>query len=198
MPFCCGAVTLPAPSPTPTARPSRISRLRFIRDDSGWWQHIRSANTNAAGYYDIDGLATGTYRLGFQDGGWPDTYTTEYYDDAPDVDSATDVSVIAEITTPGIDAALSGGGNIAGMVSDSGGLPLANIYVEAFQYEYSGYGLYVWRLKQWSITDSGGNYNMAGLPDGAYRVGFFDRPALTPTPITTTPMALKAPMISPY
>ena len=64
------------------------------RLNGGTWQSVSSDSTDSAGQYDISGLTAGTYRVGFSDSSG--NYLEEYYDNKPDVDSATDVAV-----TPG-------------------------------------------------------------------------------------------------
>ena len=49
--------------------------------------------TGSDGTYDIGGLPTGTYRVGFED--YSGEYVGEYYDDAASVETATDVPVTA-------------------------------------------------------------------------------------------------------
>jgi hypothetical protein len=60
------------------------------------------AFTEAHGHYTIAGLATGSYKIGFEDPG----YLVQYYNDQPLFTSANPVSVVQKSTTTGIDAAL--------------------------------------------------------------------------------------------
>lgn len=62
--------------------------------------------TDASGSYRIGPLRSGDYAVWFGDCRWPQEYEGEYYDDAPDLESATTVTVEAPEETAGIDAAL--------------------------------------------------------------------------------------------
>ena len=71
-----------------------------------WWEWFNSGYTDANGEYTIGGLPAGTYRVQFED--WQNgDYLTEVYDNAPDLDSGTDIVVPAETTVTGIDASLA-------------------------------------------------------------------------------------------
>ena len=77
----------------------------YERSGDGW-DSVRCAySTAATGGYDVGGLAAGTYRVGFEDRSG--TYLKEYYDDAVDADSGTDVVVAAAAMVTGIDASLA-------------------------------------------------------------------------------------------
>jgi len=60
--------------------------------NSDWWDWDRSGATDAAGQYTIGGLASGTYRVCFDEYN-TGNYLRECHNDAPDVDSADDVAV---------------------------------------------------------------------------------------------------------
>jgi hypothetical protein len=127
--------------------------------------------TAANGTYTIDGLASGSYRVGFNASGdaacGTSNYRAQYYNGQSTFGSATPVSVTAPSTTPNVNAALSVGAQISGQVTDkSTGAGVPFIDVELFD---SGGG-FVTDV----TTDSSGNYTLAGLPDGSYKVEFFD------------------------
>ena len=137
---------------------------------SSWWDEINDAYTDAAGNYDIGGLPSGTYRIEFQD--WNGTYATEWYDNQPDLDSATDITVNAPTTTAGINASLALAGHISGTVTGPDGTtPIQNIHVRAYQWDAAGSG---WDQISRANTDAVGNYDIGGLPSGTYRVEFQD------------------------
>jgi YD repeat-containing protein len=60
------------------------------------------AQTNPSGEYTISGLASGKYKVDFQGG----AYFTQYYNEKSSPAEAEDVSVVAAIATPSIDAAM--------------------------------------------------------------------------------------------
>ena len=125
--------------------------VRVYQNQGGWWSWIASATTDGEGNYDAGNLAPGTYRIGFFDGSG--AYLAEYYNDAPDVDSATDIAVTVGPTT-GIDAVLSEGGHITGAIANSGGTALAGLSVTVYQNQY-GY----WSSVGSTTTDGSGGYD---------------------------------------
>jgi 5-hydroxyisourate hydrolase-like protein (transthyretin family)/uncharacterized protein YegP (UPF0339 family) len=133
-----------------------------------YWAYINDADTDASGNFDIGGLASGTYRIGFQD--WSNTYLAEWYDNQPDLDSATDIVVNASSTTSGINAALEPAGHITGIVTGPDGItPLQNIDVNAYKWNGS-----YWANISDTSTDAFGNYDIGGLTTGTYRIDFED------------------------
>lgn len=60
-------------------------------------------------------------------------------------------------------------GKIAGIVTDEGGTPQANVYVLLYRYPFNSF-----YSSQWAYTDINGAYSFLGLNSGVYRVGFFD------------------------
>ena len=76
----------------------------YSADDSGVWESVSFTETTADGIYDLAGLGIGSYRLAFSDPSG--SYVTQYYDDQPDLASASDVTVTAGATTAHIDATL--------------------------------------------------------------------------------------------
>ena len=133
-----------------------------------WWEEIRGTYTASDGTYDLGGLPTGTYRVGFRDSSGAMAF--EYYDNATAVDAATDVPVTAGSTTPDIDAALVNAGHIAGTVTaEAGGAQLAGVWVSV--YAPSGAG---WAEIGGTETGADGTYDVSGLASGSYRIGFSD------------------------
>jgi major membrane immunogen (membrane-anchored lipoprotein) len=130
--------------------------------------NIVSATTAVDGTYIIAGVAAGSYRVKFQDCQSPIDYAAEYYNDAPDPNSSTLVSVSVNTTASGINAGLAIGGSISGtVVADSNGAPLANICVSAPQ---ASTGSSLFRVN----TAADGTYLITGLAVGTYKVKFED------------------------
>jgi len=134
-----------------------------IYDLNNIW--IRSASTNTSGNYSIQGLATGSYKVNF------DTYSAgyyvgEWYNDKTSSSAADLISVTAGETTSGIDAILTLGGAISGLVTDVSNPPqgIANVYV-------SVYDLNNVQIRSAS-TNTSGNYSVQGVPAGTYKVYF--------------------------
>jgi RHS repeat-associated protein len=110
--------------------------------------------TGASGGYTVRGLPTTNYHVNFRD--TTGTYASSSY--------PSTVSVTAPGTTSAINAQLQAGGRIAGTVTDSGGHPIPNVSINA--YDQTGqYGF--------ASTAADGTYTVHGLgASGGYRVSF--------------------------
>jgi hypothetical protein len=126
------------------------------------------APTNANGEYLITALGTGKYEVTF----FPPEGSNllfQYYSGKVSYEEADLVSVTAGATTPGVNAALAGGGQVAGTVTDAlSKTPVANVFVCA---EFVGGGPYEY-LFNCSLTNASGEYTVPGLPSGEYTVAF--------------------------
>lgn len=128
--------------------------------------------TDTQGNYTTPAVRSGSYRLWFTTifSPIPDTklYIDEWYNNRASRAEADLLPVSAPAPTPGVNAALVKGGQIAGQVRGSdteagvGGVPV---------YVYDGA-----TLKGIATTDSFGRYDVSGLASGTYRVEF--RPSL--------------------
>ncbi len=153
----------------------------------GTWQTVGWGYADETGHYKVYGLGDGAHRVRFVD--WNSryyiyadmevdpaadgtvefaAYAEEYYDDASNLDSATDVFVTYGETTPNINAILSEGGHIIGTVTDAQGEPLPYVDVEVYR-QQDGEWLWV----NLGRTDETGQYHIAGLASGTYRLSFF-------------------------
>ena len=68
------------------------------------WSEIQGAYTDASGWYAFYGEEAGLYRVGAYDP--RDNHYTEFYDEKPTLDDATDISYDGTATVSGIDLAL--------------------------------------------------------------------------------------------
>ena len=129
-----------------------------------------SATTNAAGSYSIGGLTAGDYDLSFKDCSGSGDYATEYYDNAIGAVSSTRLTVDGANALTGINAQMAVAGKISGTVRDPGGSPIAGVCVttnSALGQTDGGS----------TATDALGQYTIAGLQPGSYRIGFATCPA---------------------
>jgi 5-hydroxyisourate hydrolase-like protein (transthyretin family) len=135
----------------------------------GWWQPVNAGQTDANGDYTIGGLPAGTYRVEFRDVGTGE-HAPVVYENAPDLDSGTDIVVPADATVTGIDVSLALGARINGVVTGlDGTTPLQGVAVAV--YEWGGSW---WRWVNWGQTGADGHYTVGGLVAGTYRVQFQD------------------------
>jgi len=119
--------------------------------------------TGPGGSYQVGELPGGQYLLEFSARPSHANYVDEYYDDESNFELADPVAVLEGSTTVGIDAELEVGGRIQGEVRTAIGTPLEEVYVCAKREEFFG---------PCAETDSGGDYELVGLPTDSYRVGF--------------------------
>ena len=127
--------------------------------------NISIAWTDSAGNYDVGGLATGTYRVEFND--YTNDTLTQYYNDEPSLGQADPVAVTAGETTPNIDCTLAGEATVSGTITDAtNGNPISYAHVE-FQPVNLPVGTGVCD----ATTDSNGSYSCS-MPAGQYLVEF--------------------------
>jgi hypothetical protein len=126
------------------------------------------ATTNANGEYIVPGLRTTEYEVGFFPPEGTD-YLYQYYNAKVSYEEANPVSVTAGATTPNINAALAGGAQIAGTVTDTvTKAPVANVFVCA---RFFGAGPYEYFFTC-TRTNASGEYVTTGLPPGMYAISF--------------------------
>lgn len=100
--------------------------LVFVGSADGDYQEY--VTTNASGVYTASGLPTGVYRVHFRPS---DGYVPELFKDRPEGGQADPITVTAPATYTGIDAELTPGSSIAGLVLDADtGQPVPDIFVE--------------------------------------------------------------------
>jgi uncharacterized surface anchored protein len=128
-------------------------------DDGTSWGH---AWTNDDGSYEIDGLATGDYRVEVSA---PEGYVGEYYyyNGVRDRDDAVPVAVVEGQDTPGIDFIIPQEGTISGIVTDESESPIKGASVYATSSEGS-------ELTVGTQTGDDGSYTLHGLPPDRYFV----------------------------
>ncbi|MCF6318367.1 MAG: carboxypeptidase-like regulatory domain-containing protein [Proteobacteria bacterium] len=148
---------------------------------------IGSANVQADGtYISARGLPAGDYsvRTGSMfRGELTSPYVNKKYNDIPCAGlacdlGATNVTVVREMTTSGIDFALTTGHSFSGTVTDlSTSAPIANIHVLVYKEMSPG----VVKFANWATSSDGtagnppiGTFEISGLPDGTYyaRTGY--------------------------
>ncbi|MEZ4869987.1 MAG: carboxypeptidase regulatory-like domain-containing protein [Caldilineaceae bacterium] len=127
---------------------------------------IKREKTNADGFYQLQTLSPGEYRLQFMPPTLRDNvFLPEYYHNKPDLKSATRIMLTGRESIT-VNADLIQGGLLEGIVT-GGGIPLSNISVVLF--DEADHGAVT------AITDMNGQYQMQPIPPGRYRIGFEPR-----------------------
>jgi len=114
----------------------------------------------AFGTYNSSVLPPGSYTLRFSKS---DTLTT-WYNQVPDQQASTLVTVTAFNRTAGINAALTFFGRIAGMVTNTDGVGISDITTQV--YDTGG------NVVDYGSPDTTGNYITTRLPNGSYKICF--------------------------
>lgn len=139
--------------------------FHYVGAFSDTGEFLEESESDEAGRYRIQGLATGSYRVATGDSG---IYRDELYDDLPcepscDPTLGTPVEVVVAETTPAIDFALESAGTIAGEITYAANgeqVPFADLQVN------DAAGAYVDSAQ----TDEQGRYELGGLGTGDYYV----------------------------
>jgi len=135
--------------------------------------YYKDARTDAAGHYDIDGLAPGQIFLFTHSENVPG-YVDEYWDNKPcvgpcfNLDSSTQaptpIAIVSGTTVAGKDFALDPGGAISGTVTNAAnGQPIANLTVNVNALVNGSL-----RFMGSVTTNASGVYRFAGLATGTY------------------------------
>jgi len=165
-----------------------IFGARVIAFPEAYFARPYIAFTDSNGVYEIKNVRPGTYLIKATAEG----YLPEFYEEAPDRQSATPVVVEAGDVITGIDFTLTKGGAISGVVlSELTTEPIPRAVVTAICLDYS--------FQKWAFSDSTGHYRITGLPAGNYIVmanargyapEYYDN---VPTPDLATPVEVTPP-----
>ncbi len=120
----------------------------------------------ANGTYAITGLPPGSYQIVFY--GTEQGFALQYYDDAAEPSQATEVKLSSGQSVGGIDARLQPGGSISGTVTNGlTGRPMEEVLICALTGEPDAL-----EALECAISGAGGEYQITGLPQGQWIVGF--------------------------
>ncbi len=138
----------------------------YQQNEAGEWGWAGYTWSDDEGRYDLGGLLPGFYRVYFQCGG-DCSEMSEWYDNKVDEAEATSVEVTLGQTRSNIDAALSPGATIGGRVTNTAGAGIPDAYITVERLVGS-----VWAGAGYAYSDAQGDYRIANLPAGTYRVHF--------------------------
>jgi hypothetical protein len=154
-----GTVTA-APGGTP------LGGVEVCVQEAGTGVPVGCAESAESGKYAVTGLASGVYKIGFWGRGRAAEYAPQFFDETESFGGATAITVPPGSDVIGIDAELTKGARIEGMVaSASDGSALPGIPVCLF-------GVAAVQPSQCAFTEPTGAYAMIGIPTGQYQVGF--------------------------
>ena len=141
----------------------------YQKEGENWvWRNYAQVDSQT-GIYTVTNLPKGIYRVG-SSGSWGSFYFETFYENATKLEQATDITVMAGATTPNINMTIKDpNGHITGKVTDINGQPVTNIYVEVSQWQEWG-----WGGVSKAMTQADGQYDVAHLSTGTYRLGFYD------------------------
>jgi len=121
------------------------------------------APSTADGSYAITGLPAGNYTVAFYGAGIG--FANQYYDEADTLATAEKIALSSGDTVGGIDARLQAGSSIGGLVTSGvTGRPLPHVLVCALSAQEA--------VVECAISENDGEYTIAGVPPGEWRVGF--------------------------
>ncbi|GAA1758072.1 cell wall-binding repeat-containing protein [Agromyces humatus] len=110
--------------------------------------------TNEQGLYALTGLPAGGYKLEFVPQGhelsW--NYVREWWQNKPDAESATVITLAPGASKSGVNAELTPGASFSGKITDLAGNPIDNAVI-------------------WARGEGGAQYSAKSWPDGSYKVG---------------------------
>jgi len=133
-----------------------------------YWYTIDSTQVNEDGTYTFSNLETGTYRIRVFNLNSPNIFQDQYFNNATEIENATDIIVDEGASVTDIDIQLDELGKIAGTVTDTEGNPLADVKVSVFNNTYG----YWSRQGGLVLTGVDGSFLLSGLQPGNVRLKF--------------------------
>jgi len=137
------------------------------------WHKYPSVFTGGDGSYTITGLASGIFRVKFED--QFGDYVPEYFDNKFSFELATNFDLAEGETASNINAALALAGKISGTITLGGDGTESGLVASAWS-STSG----SWKLISNALTNGSGAYTIGGLMPGNYRVMFSDSSTYVP------------------
>jgi hypothetical protein len=150
----------------PTGSASDVC-VTALDNDISAYANVATSDPVTLGTYVLNGLPAGAYTVEFRACSPSVNLVPQYWQDTPDFQQATPVTVTAGATAPEINATMAAGGGISGSVSVPAGT-VSDVCVVATSGNVYGFA---------SVVPGGsaqsGTYAMIGLAAGSYTVYFF-------------------------
>lgn len=143
------------------AKGSPLEGVRVEAYDPELWTEIAGTRTDDAGQYEIGGLQTNSYCLRFS----KNEYTVQWYNGKTQREDAENIDVVGTSSIAGLDAVMSKGIPLTGIVMSSSGVPVYNAEVEI-------YGEVEDEPFDEVRTELDGRFTVPSLAPGSYRVRF--------------------------
>jgi len=144
------------------------TKVRVYEETGNGEDYIRSVVTNINGFYAVDGLEPGSYKIYF-DSSYPNEHgsncLSQWYNSKADFSSADAITITSNDETRIVNVELAAGGTITGTVTNSNGDAIADVEVAAADESGDAVGF--------NDTDENGKYRITGLPTGTYKVQFY-------------------------
>jgi hypothetical protein len=147
------------------------ANFELLGEEESEYEHaFGCSKTGAEGEYEVASLRPEGFYVEFvPPPGSELNYIAQLYDGRYALSEATTVSVAAEKTTPNIDAELSVGAEIAGIVTSAAtGAPVDEAVACALRTNAKGQV----EVPGCGSSEASGAYTIRGLPSGGYKVGF--------------------------
>jgi hypothetical protein len=179
---------------TPLAEIEVCASVPFLEEEFEFEFGGQCTNTNANGEYTIEKLAPSSkYKVSFSPtiGSCtgitcqPANYLSQHYLNQPTAKTASSVTVVAEKTTPNINAEMQPGGHISGKVTNASiyAQPIAGVEVCAASTATNAKGQRESDLpRRCALTNASGEYNIQALASSSYEVTFYGEVCVEPTP----------------
>lgn len=129
------------------------------------WERVERKRISLDGTYAFVGIAPGTYTMQFVTNS---TFAWEWWTDAPTVDGATPITVIAGQTRSGVDAALDSESVITGRVTYPAGTVTSDLFTNVLVYSADNPA----RILRSESVAPDGNFTIGFLPAGAYKIRY--------------------------
>ncbi len=143
----------------------------FEEEEESQFEHVfRCVKTGAGGEYTIPELRPESFYVIIGPVLESNSdYIVQVYEGKLSLSEATPVAVVAEKTTPNIDAELSRGAEISGRLTNAEtGAPVEHAFACALRTNASGQP----EAESCGLGEANGAYTIRGLPTGSYKVGF--------------------------
>lgn len=149
-----------------------LMALFGINPEDAIWEAIGFADTDQNGDYVIERLLRGKYRIGFSQAAFPQKYHPGYYGGTYLISTGQDIAVGRGEDVVGLNYTPSSMGQISGQITNAQGEGITEVQVTASLNGSVVEDPLGWFPPETATTDSNGNYTIADVFTGSYRISF--------------------------